>query len=145
MKHLDEKFEQLFEYEQGEITYLKIALYEMFTMSNMVITSLQKFLKQFTQEGIAKVPNEDVWLCTEQIAAVCARLAEVDALPQAVSGYMLEGFTRCSVVEFRNIHKLHYTTDKVRQMRAVSGSGTVTLLLWQFKNFAARLMMCSTP
>jgi hypothetical protein len=25
------------------------------------------------------------------------------------------------------------------------GSGTVTLLLWQFKNFAARLMMCFTP
>jgi hypothetical protein len=121
VKRLDEKFEQLFEYEQGGITYLKIALDEMFTMSNMVITSLQKFLKQFAQEGIAKVPNEDVRLCAEQIAAVCARLAEVDALPQEVPGYILEGFTRCSVVEFRDIHKLLYTTDKVRQMRAVSG------------------------
>jgi hypothetical protein len=39
----DEKFNQLFEYEQGGITYLKIALDKMFTMSNMVITSLQKF------------------------------------------------------------------------------------------------------
>ena len=121
VKRLDEKFEQLFEYEQGGITYLKIALDEMFTMSNMVITSLQKFLKQFAQEGLAKVPNEDVRLCAEQIAAVCARLAEVDALPQEVPGYILEGFTRCSVVEFRDIHKLLYTTDKVRQMRAVSG------------------------
>ena len=121
VKRLDEKFEQLFEYEQGGITYLKIALDEMFTMSNMVITSLQKFLKQFAQEGIAKVPNEDVRLCAEQIAAVCARLAEVDALPQEVPGYILEGFTRCLVVEFRDIHKLLYTTDKVRQMRAVSG------------------------
>ena len=52
---------------------------------------------------------------------MCARLAEVDALPQEVPGYILEGFTRCSVVEFRDIHKLLYTTDKVRQMRAVSG------------------------
>ena len=121
VKRLDEKFEQLFEYEQGGITYLKIALDEMFTMSNMVITLLQKFLKQFAQEGIAKIPNEDVRLCAEQIAAVCARLAEVDALPQEVPGYILEGFTRCSVVEFRDIHKLLYTTDKVRQMRAVSG------------------------
>jgi hypothetical protein len=121
VKRLDEKFEQLFEYEQGGITYLKLALDEMFTMSNMVITSLQKFLKQFAQEGVAKVPNEDVRLCAEQIAAVCARLAEVDALPQEVPGYILEGFTRCSVVEFREIHKLLYTTDKVRQMRAVSG------------------------
>jgi len=51
---------------------------------------------------------------------VCARLAEVDALPQEVPGYILEGFTRCSVVEFREIHKLLYTTNKVRQMQAVS-------------------------
>ncbi len=45
VKHIEEKFDQLFEYEQGGITYVKIALDEMFTMSNMVITLLQKFLK----------------------------------------------------------------------------------------------------
>jgi hypothetical protein len=60
VKCLDDKFEQLFEYEQRGITYLKLALDEMFTMSNMVIMSLQKFLKQFAQEGFVKVPNEDV-------------------------------------------------------------------------------------
>jgi hypothetical protein len=60
VKPIDEKFNQLFEYEQGGITYLKIALDEMFTMSNMVITSLQKFLKRFTQEGVARVPIKDV-------------------------------------------------------------------------------------
>ncbi len=59
-KRINEKFDQLFQYEQGGITYLKIALDEMFTMSNMVVTSLQNFLKQFAKEGIAKVPNEDV-------------------------------------------------------------------------------------
>jgi hypothetical protein len=37
VKCFDEKFDQLFEYEQGGITYLKIALDEMFKMSNMVI------------------------------------------------------------------------------------------------------------
>jgi hypothetical protein len=37
-KRIDEKFDQLYEYEQGGITYLKIALDEMFTMSNMVVT-----------------------------------------------------------------------------------------------------------
>ena len=52
---------------------------------------------------------------------MCARLAEVDALPQEVPGYILEGFTRCLIVEFREIHKLLYTTNKVHQMRAVSG------------------------
>ncbi len=60
VKRIEEKYDQLFEYEQGGITYLKIELDEMFTMSNMVITSLHKFLKQFAQEGVARVPHEDV-------------------------------------------------------------------------------------
>lgn len=121
VKRIDEKYDCLAEYEQGGITFLKIALDEMFTMSNMVVMSLQKYLKQFAQEGIAKVPNEDVRVCAEQLNAVCARLAEVDALPQETTGFILEGFTRCSVVEFRDIHKLLATTLKVRQMRAVTG------------------------
>ncbi len=62
VKRIEEKFDGLAEYEQGGITYLNIALDEMFTMSNMVIMSLQKYLKQFAREGIAKVPNEDVRL-----------------------------------------------------------------------------------
>jgi hypothetical protein len=52
---------------------------------------------------------------------MCARLAEVDPLPQEVPGYILEGFTRCLVVESKEIHKLLNTADKVHQMRAVSG------------------------
>ncbi len=89
VKRIDEKYDSLLEYEQGGITFLKIALDKMFTMSNMVVMSLQKYLKQFTQEGIAKVPNEDVWICAEQLNAVCARLAEVDALPQETTGFIL--------------------------------------------------------
>jgi hypothetical protein len=114
VKHIEEKFDQLFGYEQGGITYLKIMLDEMFMMSNMVITLLQKFLKLSAQEGVARVPNEDV-------AAVCACLAKVDALPQEVPGYILMGFTQCSVVEFKKIHKLLNTDNKVRQMWPVSG------------------------
>jgi hypothetical protein len=59
-KRIGEKFDQRYEYEQGGIVYLIIALDEMFTMSNMVVTLLQIFLKQFAKEGIAKVPNENV-------------------------------------------------------------------------------------
>ncbi len=121
VKRIEEKYNQLFEYEQGGVTYLKIALDEMFTMSSMVIISLQKLLKQFAQEGVARVPNEDVQLCAKQIATVCAHLAKVDAVPQEVPGYILEGFTRCLVVGFKEIHKLINTANKFRQMRAVSG------------------------
>jgi hypothetical protein len=121
VKRVDEKSDQLYEYEQGGITYLKIALDEKFTMSNMVIMLLHKYLKQFAQEGVAKVPNEDVQICSEKIAAMCAHLAKFDALPEETPGYILEGFTWCMVVEFKDIHKLLATTCKVRQMRAVSG------------------------
>ncbi len=89
---MDEKFDQLYEYEQGGITSLKTPLDEMFTMSNMVIMSLQKYLMQFAQEGVAKVPNEDVQNCSEQIAAMCVQLTKVDVLPQETPGYILEGF-----------------------------------------------------
>ncbi len=81
VKFIDEKFDCLAECEQGGITYLKIALDKMFTMSNMVIMLLQRYLKQFAQDGIAKDPNEDVRVCSEQLIAVCTRLAKVDALP----------------------------------------------------------------
>ncbi len=121
LKHVNEKFDQLFEYEQGGITYLKITLDEMFTVKNMVIMLLQKYLKQFAQEGLPKVPNEVVWLCLEQITTMCAHLTKVDALPQEAPGYILEGFTWCSVVKFRDIHKLLGTANKVCQMQAVSG------------------------
>jgi hypothetical protein len=52
---------------------------------------------------------------------MCACLAKVGALPQEVPGYILEVFTRCSGVEFKEIHKLLNTANKVRQLRAVSG------------------------
>jgi hypothetical protein len=83
------------------------------------VNGVQKYLKQFAWEGIAKVSNEDVCLCTEQLNAnaVCARLAKVDQLPQESTMFILEGFTCCSVVEFKDIHKLLATTKKVRQMR----------------------------
>jgi hypothetical protein len=115
------RFDCLSEYEQRGITYLKMVLDKMFTMSDMVIMSLQRYLKQFAQEGIAKVPTEDVRVCSGQLVAMCTRLAEVNALPQESIGFILEGLTCCSVLEFKDIHRLLCTTHKVCQMRAVTG------------------------
>ena len=98
---IDKKFDELDLYEQGGVTYIKIALDEMFTISNTVVTTLQGFFEAFAKEGIAKVPNEDVRASTEQIVAVAERLAEVSALPTESTRHILEGFTRCSVIIFR--------------------------------------------
>ena len=137
VKRIDEKFDRLFEYEQGGITYVKIALDEMFTMSGMVVLSLQKYLKQFAQDGVAKVPNEDVRICAEQIVAVSARLAEVDALPHESAGQILEGFTRCSVPDFRDMHKMLITAENIRQIRAVGGKRDSTATLDAIKKLCS--------
>jgi hypothetical protein len=91
------EFEDPAHYKQGGITSIKIALDEMFTISNTVVTTLQGFFKNFAKEGIAKVPNENVCLATEQIIAAAERLAEVSALPVECTVQIPEGFTKCSV------------------------------------------------
>jgi hypothetical protein len=42
---IDEKFDELDLYEQGGVTYIKIALDDMFTISNIVVTTLQGFFE----------------------------------------------------------------------------------------------------
>ncbi len=81
VNRINEKFDELDLYEQGGVTYIKIALDEMFTISNTVVTTLQGFFDAFAKDGIAKVPNEDVCAAKEQIIAVAERLAKVSALP----------------------------------------------------------------
>jgi len=57
---IDKKFDDLDLYEQGGVTYIKIALDEIFTISNTVVTTLQGFFEAFAKDdGIAKVPNEE--------------------------------------------------------------------------------------
>jgi hypothetical protein len=70
----------------------------MFQMSNMVIILLQKYLKQFGQDGVAKVLNKDVCVCLEPIVVVCVQLAEEDALLHKARTKILEGFTHCFVI-----------------------------------------------
>ncbi len=150
MKHIEEKFDQLFEYEQGGITFLKIVLDEMFTMSNMVITLLPKFLKQFAQEGVARVPNEGSLM--RMFDCVPNRL-----LPGVRIWPKLMHYLRRYLAIFwrdlpdvwlwnskRSTNSLTLPIKSARCGQSV-GSGTVTLLLRQFRNFAVRLMTCSTP
>jgi hypothetical protein len=119
---IDEKFDELDIYEQGGVTYIKIALDEMFTISNIVVATLQGFFEAFAKDGIAKVPNEDVRTATEPINAVAERLAKVSALPSESTRHILEGFTRCSVIVFgqtfahllvaEQLQQLHYLTNR---------------------------------
>jgi hypothetical protein len=115
-KKIDKKFDEFDLYEQGGVTYIKIALDEMFTFSNTVVTTLQGFFEAFAKDGIAKVPNEDVHAATEQIIAVAERLAEVSALPSESTRHILEGFTRCSVIVFRQTFAHLLVAEQLQQL-----------------------------
>ena len=57
IKRVEDKYEAMDGLEQGGIAYLKIALDEMFNMSDIVITSIHEFFKNFARDGLAKHPN----------------------------------------------------------------------------------------
>jgi hypothetical protein len=114
---IDKKFDELDLYKQGGVIYIKIALDEMFTISNTVVTTLQGFFEVFAKDGIAKVPNEDVRAATEQIIAVAERLAKVSALPSESTHHILEGFTRCSVIVFRQTFAQLLVAEWLQQLR----------------------------
>ncbi len=77
VERIDKKFEDLSLYEQGGVTYIKLALDKMVTISNPVVATLQGFFENFAKDGIAKIPNEDIRVATEQIIAT------------AVGGYII--------------------------------------------------------
>jgi hypothetical protein len=83
----------------------------MFTISSTVVTTLQGFFENFAKDGIAKVPNEDVRVATEQLVVVTKRLAEVAALPCDCTIQLLEGLTKCSVTIFRQTFSLCWSVS----------------------------------
>ncbi len=116
VEQIDKKFKDLSLFEQGGVTYIKLVLDKMFTISNTVVTTLQGFSENFAKDGIAKVPNEDVRVAMEQLVAVAERLVEVAALPCECTIQLLEGLTKCSVAVFRQtfIHLL--VVERLRQL-----------------------------
>jgi hypothetical protein len=102
--------------KKGDVTYIKLALDEMFTISNTVVTTLQGFFENYAKDGIAKVPNEDVRVAMEQLVAVAERLAKVAAFPCECTVQLLEGLTMCSVTIFRQTFSHLLVGERLRQL-----------------------------
>ena len=113
---INKKFDEMDLYKQGGMTYLQIALDEMFTISNTVVATLQGFFETFAKEGIAKVPKEDVCSATKQIIAVTEQLAKVSALPSECTRHILKGFTRCSVNVFKQTFAHLLAAERLQQL-----------------------------
>jgi hypothetical protein len=75
---------------------------------------------------------------------VSARLAEVDALPHEAAGRILEGCTCCSVAEFRDMHKLLSTTERIHQIRVAGGKGIASSPSLPLRSFVTKLVSFST-
>ena len=101
----------------------------MFTISNIVIATLQGFFEAFAKDGIAKVPNEDVRAATEQIIAVAERLTEVSVLPSESTRHILEGFTRCSVIIFRQTFAHLLVAERLQQLRYLTNRNDSSCLI----------------
>ncbi len=111
------------------MTYIKIALDEMFTISNTVVATLQGFFEAFAKDGIAKVPNDNVPAATEQIIAVAERLAKESALPSESTHHILEGFTRCSVIVFRQTFAHLLVAERMQQLRYLTNQNDSSCLI----------------
>ncbi len=120
VKQIDEKFEDLSLFKQGGVTYVKLALDKMFTISNTVVTTLQGFFENFAKDGIAKVPNEDVCVATEQLVAVAERLDKVATLPCECTVQLLERLTKCSITVFRQTFSHLLVGEHLRQLSTLT-------------------------
>ena len=116
IKRMYGKYEALGGLDKGGITYLKIDLDEIFNMSDIVITLLQEFFKNFDRDGVARQPSENVVLLIQKINAVAYQLIEVSALPRDTTLLTLTGFTKFSVTKFIGIFELMINTERVIQL-----------------------------
>jgi len=126
---IDKKLDELDLYEQGGVTYIKIALDEMFTIGNTVVTTLQGFFEAFAKDGIAKVPNEDVCDVTEQIIFIAERLAEVSVLPSESARHILEGFTWSSEIVFRQTFAHLLVAERLQQLQYLTNRNDSSRLI----------------
>jgi hypothetical protein len=115
-KEINKTFKDLSLFEQGGVTYIKLALDKMFTISNSVVTTLQGFFDNFSKDGIAKLPNEDVRVATGQLVAIAERLAKVAALPCECTIQLLKGLTKCSVTVFRQTFRHLLVSERLRHL-----------------------------
>ena len=109
----------------GGGTYLKIALGEMFNLSDIVVTLLQKYIKNFAQDVIAKYPSETVELLVQKINDVAERLEEEPALPRNMPLLVFTVFTNCIVTKFDGSFELILNTERFIQLEN-DGIGMIT-------------------
>ena len=86
---IEEKYKTLDELEQFRITYLDISFDKMFNRSKVFTISLHNFINNFNKDGIFNIPNVKFLDMTQQMNALCERLAEAKELPHKTPVHVL--------------------------------------------------------
>jgi len=80
-----------------------------FKMSSMSEDSLKSFMKNFSQQGLAKIPHENIRTVATQMDGVAERLADSNVLRSEALTQYITGFTICSVPEFKQVFMARLT------------------------------------
>ena len=112
-KHTEENFDSLEEMEKKVIKISRIALDEMFFMSNSVIWVLHKYRDNFTSNGFSKTYGENSTKTTDQILAVSKRFCEANSFICETPSNVLIRITKCSVPEFKGTFELALKSERL--------------------------------
>ena len=112
-KSISYTFETMEIMEQELITFVKIALDEMFFMSNSFISGLHKYLENFPSVGLNKTRGENVTNINAELLAVSERLCEVKDLPSETTSNVLTGLNKCIVPGFKGLYELVLKSERL--------------------------------
>lgn len=124
---VDGKFDALPISEQGGSVYLKLLFDIIYNMTEPVIRALHKWIKNFGNNGLHKVIQENVLVLSNTAKNICKRLAEVNSLPSDAATDILEGLVKASHEEFSNTFK-HYRTLANQSLLTVAPFKNKTVL-----------------
>ena len=132
---VDGKFEVLPISEQGGSVYLKLLFDIIYNMTEPVIRALHKWIKNFGNNGLHKVIQENVLVLSNTAKNICKRLAKVNSLPSDAATDILEGLVKASHQEFSNTFA-HF--------RTLSNQSLLTVAPFKNKTVLEKIMLILT-
>jgi hypothetical protein len=138
-KQVDKKYKLLDGYKKGGISYLKLAVDQIFKMSSMAEDSLKSFIKEFGKQGLAKIPHENVRTIATQMDGVAERLSDSNVLRSESLTQYITGLTICSVAPFKAVFMQRLTNLTYRD-----ATGDVTLSCMSSSKVLAKINEVST-
>ena len=82
---------------------VKSMMYQMFFMSNDLVTVLKIFLENFAKNGLETFQGKNVVFSIKHILTLCGCLAEVQQLPTETTTHILSGFIFSKWINSNNL------------------------------------------